>query len=85
MYNLHETPVNHRLGSGEMLLPRRALRKLVPVSDMTIYRWERDGIFPKHFSINGRNYWRLSEVQQWMDWQVRASTPAMPDDGDRHE
>jgi len=84
MTNLHESSENHRLGSGEMLLPRRALRKLVPVSDMTIYRWERGGIFPKHFSINGRNYWRLSEVQQWMDGQARADIPAAPDGGDRH-
>ena len=85
MTNKHDSFGSGYLGSDEMLLPRRALLKMVPVSDMTIYRWERDGIFPRHFSINGRNYWRLSEVQQWMDGQVRAETPAMPDGGDRHE
>jgi len=52
---------------GERLLPRRELRTLVPVSDMTIWRWERDGVFPRHLSINGRNYWRLGELRDWMD------------------
>jgi predicted DNA-binding transcriptional regulator AlpA len=56
----------------ERLLPRRELRTLVPVSDMTIWRWERDGFFPRHLSINSRNYWRLSEVREWMDRQGSA-------------
>jgi predicted DNA-binding transcriptional regulator AlpA len=72
MTNFLESARNYHLCGGEMLLPRRALRRLIPVSDMTIWRWERDGIFPGHFSINGRNYWRLSEVQDWMDRQERA-------------
>ena len=59
-------------GRGERLLPRRELRGLVPVSDMTIWRWERDGLFPRHLSINGRNYWRLSEISDWIDRQQGA-------------
>jgi predicted DNA-binding transcriptional regulator AlpA len=57
---------------GERLLPRRELRSLMPVSDMTIWRWERDGLFPRHLLINGRNYWRLSELREWMDQRERA-------------
>jgi len=66
-----------RLGSrdgGERLLPRRELRTLLPVSDMTIWRWERNGAFPRHLSINGRNYWLRSEVLGWMSSQRRAVT-----------
>jgi predicted DNA-binding transcriptional regulator AlpA len=59
---------------SERLLPRRELRSLVPVSDMTIWRWERGGVFPRHLSINGRNYWRLSEISEWMDRQQRAGS-----------
>ncbi len=55
----------------ERLLPRRELRRLVPVSDMTIWRWEHSGLFPRHVSINGRNYWRLTEISDWMDRQHR--------------
>jgi predicted DNA-binding transcriptional regulator AlpA len=58
--------------STERLLPRRELRALVPVSDMTIWRWERDGLFPRHLTINSRNYWRLSELRDWIERQERA-------------
>ena len=42
---------------------------------MTIWRWERDGLFPRHLLINGRNYWRLSELRNWMDQQKRPTPP----------
>jgi prophage regulatory protein len=51
----------------DRLLNRRQLRELIPVSDMTIWRWEQAGRFPRHLSINGRNYWRLSEVVAWLE------------------
>jgi predicted DNA-binding transcriptional regulator AlpA len=44
------------------LINRRQLRKLVPASDMSIWRWTRAGIFPQPIKINGRNYWRLQAV-----------------------
>ena len=69
----------HRPGSidsSERLLPRRELRTLVPVSDMTVWRWERDGQFPPHLSINGRNYWWRSEVHGWMAAQKRGAVGA---------
>ena len=62
----------HHRKLEERLLPRRELRRIVPVSDMTIWRWERDGLFPRHVSINGRNYWRLSEVSDWIERQQTA-------------
>jgi predicted DNA-binding transcriptional regulator AlpA len=68
--------MNYHLNISERLLPRRELRSLVPVSDMTIWRWERDGVFPRHLSINGRNYWRLSEIADWIDGQQSAGTQA---------
>ena len=71
-----------RIDRTERLLPRRELRVLVPVSDMTIWRWERDGLFPRHLLINGRNYWRLSELRDWMDQQKRADSSAHAADGD---
>jgi predicted DNA-binding transcriptional regulator AlpA len=61
------------IDSSERLLPRRELRMLVPVSDMTIWRWERDERFPRHLSINGRNYWLRSEVLGWVAAQSRGA------------
>jgi predicted DNA-binding transcriptional regulator AlpA len=51
----------------DRLVNRGQLRKLVPVSDMTIWRWERAELFPHHVSINVRNYWRLGEILAWLE------------------
>ena len=48
------------------LLNRRQLRALIPASDMTIWRWQRANLFPVPISINGRNYWRLDEIEAWL-------------------
>lgn len=60
------------VADDERLLTRRLLRKLVPVSDMTIWRWEQAGKFPRHLTIYGRNYWLHSEVAEWMARQQRS-------------
>ncbi len=41
------------------LINRRQLRELIPVSDMSIWRWTKAGIFPEPIKILGRNYWPL--------------------------
>jgi predicted DNA-binding transcriptional regulator AlpA len=61
--------------NGERLINRRMLRRAVPASDMTIWRWERDGLFPRHLAINGRNYWLHSEIMEWLTRQERGTTP----------
>lgn len=56
----------------ERLLTREMLREIVPISDMGLWRWLRKGTFPQPLKFNGRNYWRASEVQSWID--ARAAT-----------
>ena len=68
----HTNNVHHQ----ERLLTRRMLRQMVPVSDMTIWRWERDGLFPRHLTVNSRNYWLLSEVKAWLAAQKRGQVPS---------
>lgn len=47
----------------DKLIGSRAVSKLFnDVSDMTIWRWCRKGTLPAPIKINGRNYWRASEV-----------------------
>lgn len=45
----------------------KELQKIVPVSRSTIFRWEKQSLFPKHFSI-GKNSvaWLLSDVETWL-------------------
>lgn len=52
---------------SERLLTREMLREIVPISDMGLWRWLRAGKFPAPIKFNGRNYWRASEVQSWIE------------------
>jgi predicted DNA-binding transcriptional regulator AlpA len=49
---------------------REELRAVIPASDMTIWRWQRDSeiAFPVPVKLgdNGRNYWWLPDVRAWM-------------------
>ena len=52
----------------DRILDKKELRRMWPVSDMTIWRWERDGKFPKRLHLGqGRVGWRLSELLAEMD------------------
>jgi prophage regulatory protein len=59
-------------GSQDRLIRRDELREIVPVSDPTLWRWERDGKFPKRINL-ARNLvaWRLSDVNSWLAAQGR--------------
>jgi predicted DNA-binding transcriptional regulator AlpA len=46
----------------DRLISRRELRQLIPVSDMTTWRWVRAGILPPPIRIGGRNFWIARQV-----------------------
>lgn len=49
-------------------LRRPELRKLVPLSDTTIYELEQKGEFPERFYLTPRCVaWPLAEVLDWLD------------------
>jgi predicted DNA-binding transcriptional regulator AlpA len=37
------------------------------ISDMTLWRWLQDANlrFPKPLTINGRRYWKISDLEAW--------------------
>ena len=46
---------------------RPELRRLVPLSDTTIYEMERRGEFPRRFALTRRCVvWDLHEVESWL-------------------
>ena len=47
---------------------RQQLEKLFKVSQATIYRWIKEGNFPKSVRL-GPNMvrWKASDIQEWMD------------------
>jgi predicted DNA-binding transcriptional regulator AlpA len=46
----------------DRLINRKQLRKLLPISAMTIWRWERDGRLPQHITIGRTSFWRLADI-----------------------
>jgi predicted DNA-binding transcriptional regulator AlpA len=50
----------------DQLITRRQLQELLPVSPMTIWRWERDGLLPKHLTIGRTSFWHATEVREFL-------------------
>ena len=56
--------------NSAVLLNRKALRTVIPASDVSIWRWIKQGKFPQPLSICNRNYWRSDEIDQWLEEQT---------------
>lgn len=62
----------------EKLLTAAMLRTFVPVHNVTIWRWIKQGTFPAPIYFNSRRYWRLSDVQAWIRARQQAEPSAQP-------
>lgn len=49
------------------LLSTSNVQKIAPVSNVTLWRWVRDGKFPAPIQVAKNNSWRSGEVGAWMD------------------
>lgn len=50
-----------------LIIRKSELLSMLGVSDPSIYRWERDGKFPKRIQLGGHSVgWLLSEVEAWL-------------------
>lgn len=65
---------------GRVLINRRQLLKIVPLSDRTIFDLEKRGDFPRRFALTQRFVaWDLREVEEWMERKkARAQQPQAP-------
>ena len=56
--------------SDDRYINREQLRALIPASDMTLWRWQRDPSVafpaPVKLGADGRNYWWLPKIRAWM-------------------
>lgn len=53
--------------ANSMLINRKTLLKMIPLSARTIYNLEQRGEFPRRIALTSRNVaWQLSEVEQWI-------------------
>ncbi len=66
----------------DVLINARQLQEIFPVSPMTVWRYEHDPeiAFPKRIRLktNGRVYWRLSEVQDWIAKRSATERAGLP-------
>ena len=54
--------------TNKMLINRRTLLKMIPLSDRTIYNLEQRGEFPKRIVLTSRSVaWDLAEVENWIE------------------
>jgi predicted DNA-binding transcriptional regulator AlpA len=62
----------------DALLSSKQLKQLVPVTDMTIWRWIQDRGFPAPIKLTegGRNFWRAGPVRAWL--AAREAAPLAP-------
>lgn len=56
---------------NQAIIRKTELQSMLGISDPSIYRWEREGKFPKRLQLGGNSVgWLLSEVEGWI--QARA-------------
>jgi prophage regulatory protein len=61
-----------RLPPDDLVL-RHERRRLVPLSDATVWRLERRNEFPRRIQLSpGRVAWRRSEIERWLAQRMSA-------------
>ena len=54
--------------TGRRVIRKRELFKMIPLSDVTGWRMERKGEFPKRFTLGRRAVgWFADEIAEWLD------------------
>ena len=60
-------------GTQERLLPARQVWEHYTITSRSLSRWLARGNlgFPRPMVVNGRRYWRLTEIEAWERAQLR--------------
>lgn len=66
--------------AAQRLLSRREMLAKVPVSYPTVWKWMREGTFPRSRDIGGKVAWIEHEIDDWI-----AARPIVPLKGDATE
>ncbi len=54
--------------TARRVIRKRELLKMIPLSDVTVWRLEKKGEFPKRFTLGGRAVgWFADEIDEWLD------------------
>jgi prophage regulatory protein len=70
--------VSNALAPNDLIL-RPERRRLVPLSDTTVWRMERHGKFPRRIAISDKRVaWRRSEIEAWLQRRTAIDTGHAP-------
>lgn len=58
------------MNSSRLLNSQEARQFLGGISPVTLYRRQQQPDFPPPLKIQGRNYWRLRDLEAWIDRQA---------------
>lgn len=58
------------------LLPANEVRRRVPMSEATLSRWVKAGLFPAPIKGDGKRFWRRDEIVAWIEEKSAARSPA---------
>ena len=63
--------------TADGLLVKADLKRIIPLSDTTIWRLERRGRFPRRIALSAKRVaWSKAEVHHWLAERMRTSQPA---------
>ena len=64
--------------TSKMLINRKKLLAMIPLSERTIFNMEQRGEFPRRIALTSRNVaWDLAEVEEWIEARKSSGTQAM--------
>ncbi|WP_439144928.1 helix-turn-helix transcriptional regulator [Vogesella mureinivorans] len=65
----------------KVLINRKTLLAMIPLSERTIYNLEQRGDFPRRIALTTRNVaWDLAEVEAWIEARKASSKQSIPSD-----
>ena len=54
--------------ANKILINRKTLLEMIPLSDRTIYNLEQQGEFPRRIVLTSRSVaWDLAEIEEWIE------------------
>lgn len=54
--------------ASKALISKKQLLSMIPLSERTIYNFEKQGKFPRRIALSSRKVvWDLAEVEAWID------------------
>ncbi|MEZ2721100.1 helix-turn-helix transcriptional regulator [Paenalcaligenes hominis] len=62
----------------KILINRKKLHSIIPLSERTIYNMEQRGEFPRRIVLTSRNVaWDLAEIEAWIESRKQSSIRAL--------